>query len=130
MRSQVLGQALVGRVRLGREDQVGQLVLQPTAGQDGAEKQEDEPGSRPAVERSRESGEPLARGAERMRGCHDWHRPGRSAGMLTAIVLVGPAFVCSRTRTTKRGRKPAAYVDSSHEWATGCLLTSRHHPDN
>jgi hypothetical protein len=32
MSPQVLGQALVGRVRLGREDQVAQLVLQPTAG--------------------------------------------------------------------------------------------------
>jgi hypothetical protein len=31
MRPQVLSQALVGRVRLGREDQVGQLVLQATA---------------------------------------------------------------------------------------------------
>jgi hypothetical protein len=30
MSPQVLGQALVGRVRLGREDQVGQLVLLPT----------------------------------------------------------------------------------------------------
>jgi hypothetical protein len=29
---QVLGQPLVGRVRLGREDQVGQLVLQAAAG--------------------------------------------------------------------------------------------------
>jgi hypothetical protein len=29
---QVLGQALVGRVRLGREDRVGQLALQATAG--------------------------------------------------------------------------------------------------
>src|SRR5262249_37023503 len=29
---QVLGQALVGRVPLGREDQVGQLVLQTAAG--------------------------------------------------------------------------------------------------
>jgi hypothetical protein len=28
----MLGKALVGRVRLGREDQLGQLVLQPTAG--------------------------------------------------------------------------------------------------
>src|SRR5262245_31543873 len=32
MRPQVLGQALIGRVHLGREDQVGQLVLQSTAG--------------------------------------------------------------------------------------------------
>src|SRR5262249_42411516 len=32
MGPQVLGQALVGRVHLGGEDQVGQLVLQPTAG--------------------------------------------------------------------------------------------------
>ena len=31
MRPQVLGQALVDRVRLGREDQAGQLVLQATA---------------------------------------------------------------------------------------------------
>jgi hypothetical protein len=32
MGPQVLGQALVGRARLGREDQAGQLVLQPAAG--------------------------------------------------------------------------------------------------
>jgi len=32
MGPQVLGQALVGRVRPGREDQVGQLVLQAAAG--------------------------------------------------------------------------------------------------
>ena len=31
MSPQVLGQALVSRVRLGRENSVGQLVLQPTA---------------------------------------------------------------------------------------------------
>jgi hypothetical protein len=32
MSPQVLGQALVGCVRLGREDPIGQLVLPPTAG--------------------------------------------------------------------------------------------------
>src|SRR5262249_30157132 len=32
MNPQVLGQALVGRVGLGRENQIGQLVLQATAG--------------------------------------------------------------------------------------------------
>jgi transposase len=32
MGPQVLGQALIGRVRLGREDQVGQLALQAAAG--------------------------------------------------------------------------------------------------
>jgi hypothetical protein len=32
MRPQVLGQPLVGGVRLGREDQLGQLVLQAAAG--------------------------------------------------------------------------------------------------
>jgi len=35
MRPQVLGQALVGRIRLGREDQVVELVLQANAASSG-----------------------------------------------------------------------------------------------
>ncbi len=45
-------------------------------GQDGTEEQQGEPGCGPPVEGTGESGEPLARCGERMRGCHGWLRSG------------------------------------------------------
>ena len=59
---------------LGRPDPGGDGP--PAPGQDGAEEQQGEPGGGPAVEGGGEPGEPLARGGERMRGCHGRLRPG------------------------------------------------------
>ena len=79
---------------LGRPDPGGDGP--PAAGQDGAEEQEGEPGGGAAVEGGGEPGEPLARGGERVRGCHRGPAPvGVSAGVVTAIVPVGPALVYS-----------------------------------
>src|SRR5262249_55836682 len=65
----------------------------PASGQDGPEEQQGEPGCGPAVERGGESREPLARRGDPAQRCHGWLRPRRSAGMATAIVSVGPAFL-------------------------------------
>src|SRR5262249_53975723 len=46
------------------------------ASQDGAEEEQGEPGCGSPVEGRGEACEPLARGEERMRGCHGWLRPG------------------------------------------------------
>src|SRR5205823_1690736 len=74
----------------------------PATGQDGDREERGEPGCGPAGEGGREAGEPLARGGGRMRGCHGWLRPGRSAGVETIVVPVGPATVYSRL--VRRGR--------------------------
>src|SRR5262245_32124190 len=64
---------------LGRPDPGGDSPAAPR--QDGAEEQQGEPGRGPSIQRGGEAGEPLARGGGRVRGCHDWLRPGRSAGV-------------------------------------------------
>jgi hypothetical protein len=46
------------------------------ASEDGSEEQQGEPRGGTPVEGGGEAGEPLARGGERMRGCHGWLRPG------------------------------------------------------
>ena len=81
-----------------------------------------EPGSGPAVEGRGESGEPLARGGGRVRGCHGWLRPGRSAGLVAAIVPVRPAPVYSMSvgrcgAIWRRRSRPARDDRTTRGWS-------------
>ena len=128
------GKIMVAGCRNGR---VARLVLSaqaggpyptgdgsPAAGEDGPEEQQGEPGSGPPVEGRGEAREPLARGEERMRGCHGWLRPGRSAGVVTAIVPVGPALVylplVSVQYAESRG-KYRGYAKNPYSWRNRSL---------
>src|SRR5512135_158274 len=94
------------------------------AGEDSAEEQQGEPGCGPAVECSREAGEPLAGCGERMRGCHGWLRPGRSAGVETAIVPDGPALVyAARLSGSSGGNCGKCRTHAGHRFPPGSPRT-------
>jgi hypothetical protein len=65
-------------------------------------------GSGSTVQNGREAGVPLARVEERVRGCRGRLRPGRSSGVVTAIVPVGPRLRLFKYSTpVTRRRVPA-----------------------
>lgn len=100
---------LIFVAELGGADPTGDGT--PSACEDGAEEQEGEPRGGAPVNDGGEVGEPLAGYGSRMRGCHGWLRPGCLAGLVTAIVPVGPAPVYSTLsgdyRMDETGRDPA-----------------------
>jgi hypothetical protein len=79
----------------------------PTPRQNSPDEQPRQARCRARVEGRRQSGKPVARRGERVRGWHGRFRPGRWAGVATAIVSDGPAPVyrlpITRSDTGSRG---------------------------